>query len=138
MKNWKLKNIGNSMDGGSATLICLNELGKEIVVEIVQNVSIQYTEELSKIPGRVYINNKLIVKRSKNEFELLICLENMVISKFEKSVEEILKKKIAFIRSQRYMDLVPEKLALPAKRKEYLKSINKIPTPPSSSDPNKT
>jgi len=119
MNNWKLKNIGISLDGGTTTLICLNELGIEIVIEMVQNVSTQYTEEISKIPGRIYIDNELVEKRSEIESELLNNLETKIVPNLEGINKERILRKIRFIRSQKYLDLKPEKLELSEKRKEY-------------------
>ncbi len=71
LNEWKFKELVAWMDGGSTTLYFIDDNHQEQTIEIQQHVSKEYYKELSKIPGRLYINDEIIEKRSISEGTIL-------------------------------------------------------------------
>lgn len=90
------------MDGGSVTLICVNEKKREFKVDFVQNVVWEVSKS-SKIPGRIYLNDKLIAQSSRLEVVLLKILENSNFESIDELERKILNEKIEYINSKDYL-----------------------------------
>jgi hypothetical protein len=121
-EEWKFKELSTWMDGGSVTVNYTDKNGLNNTIEIVQNVTAEYYEEMSKIPGRVYVNNDLIDKRSNQE--------DTVVQQLSKDLEnhnidldkEVIKEKINWINSTQYLEFEPTKLIMSEKRKKQLRN----------------
>jgi hypothetical protein len=121
-EEWKFKELSTWMDGGSVTVNYTDKNGLNNTIEIVQNVTAEYYEEISKIPGRVYVNNDLIDKRSNQE--------DTVVQQLSKDLEnhnidldkEVIKEKINWINSTQYLEFEPTKLIMSEKRKKQLRN----------------
>jgi len=62
------------MDGGTVTLKCRNKLNQKFEIEFVQNVFWELHESL-KIPGRIYLDKKLVAQRSDLETKIIMALK---------------------------------------------------------------
>jgi len=119
---WKFKELYAWMDGGSITLNYTDKNGLNNTIEIVQNVSKEYYEEMSKIPGRVYVNNDLINKRSNQEDTVLQQLSKDLENHNTELDKEVIKEKIDWINSTQYLEFEPTKLIMSEKRKQQLRN----------------
>lgn len=118
LDEWKFKELNTWMDGGSITMNYTDNNGLNHTIEIVQNVSEEYYEEISKIPGRVYINNDVVDKRSNHEESILEQLGKDIEDQNTEHDEEIVKEKIKWIKSKQYLEFEPIKLTISEKRKQ--------------------
>jgi hypothetical protein len=114
---WTLLEIGVWMDGGSITLKCRNENGIVSSIDIVQHVILEYYPELEEIPGRIYVDEIIIEKRSQVESNLVIFLRNL-----EKGINledeiELLSTCLKFILSTEYEELSPVQKILSKSRR---------------------
>lgn len=121
-KEWKIRELYAWIDGGSITMNCSDKNGLNNTIEIVQNVSVEYHEEISKIPGRVYINNYLIDKRSSQENTILELLSKDLENQNTELNKEIVKEKIEWIKSNQYLEFEPIKLVMSEKRKQQIRN----------------
>ena len=94
LNQWKFKELAAWMDGGSTTLYFTNENNQEQTIDIQQHVVTEYYEEHSKIPGRVYLNDELIEKRSISESTILKYLKESVVIKLNGLEKDILTHQI--------------------------------------------
>ncbi|MDF1699207.1 MAG: hypothetical protein P1U56_25355 [Saprospiraceae bacterium] len=121
MDSWKLKQFGVFMDGGSLLLEFEDSLGTTHSLNFVQAVILEYYEEINNyIPGRIYLNKRLIEKRSNEEAFILDAIKKYLLDSFNSDEKELILEKIAFVESNRYLELQPIKKELSAKRKAYL------------------
>ena len=124
-KEWKFKELYAWMDGGSITMNYTDKNGQNNTIEIVQNVSVEYYEEISKIPGRVYVNNELIDRRSIQEKAVVEQLSEDLENQHTKLDKGIIEEKIDWIKSNHYLKFEPTILIMSEKRKQQLRK-NKI------------
>lgn len=117
--NWVFSKIGISMDGGSITLELFDHNQKTLKIHLIQSTILEYTPELSKIPGRIYINDTLIEKRSNSEKIIVKYLKGLLPSLENGS--DLLTARIEFIESQAYDHLLPIAKQLSEERKSFLK-----------------
>ncbi len=110
------------MDGGSITLNYTDQSDQIQTIEIVQNVSVEFYKELSKIPGRIYVNNELIDMRSSEEIYVVEQLKNNINCQHNKLDKAILIEKIEWIESNEYLELQPTIKKLSEKRKQHLRN----------------
>jgi hypothetical protein len=90
------------MDGGSITLKCRNNLNQEFEIEFVQNVSWDLYESLN-IPGRVYLDKKLITQRSDLETKIVNALKVAKLHSKDSLDQKILKEKLDYVNSEKYL-----------------------------------
>ncbi len=90
------------MDGGSVTLICANSMNQEFQIEFVQNVAWEILESYNRLPGRIYLNDKLVEQRSELENLIINNLEN-IDSLSEQLERKILAEKIEYVKSEQYL-----------------------------------
>jgi len=119
-KDWKFKELKVWMDGGSITLNYVDQNNRIQTIEVIQNISKSYSKELSKIPGRIYINNMLLEKRSKKEPEVIEQLKTSIESQHDELHKQIVKEKIDWIESNEYVEMKPTLTKLSKKRRQYL------------------
>jgi hypothetical protein len=92
------------MDGGSITLQCRNREGIRIEIWIQQHMILEKSPYV-KLPGRIYINDLLVKRRSPLEQSILEELKrNIPITKNQLD-KRILIETIDFIESEKYMKL---------------------------------
>ncbi|WP_394751350.1 hypothetical protein [Spongiimicrobium salis] len=120
LNTYQFAGLSAWMDGGSITLSFRNETHEELTIDLQQFVNTEYYAEISKIPGRVYLNNKIIDKRSLPEKLVLEFLKNNVLNQLIGLENEILLKQIHWIESKDYVNLVPTRLKLSKSRKKEL------------------
>lgn len=90
------------MDGGSLTIKCQNSLNEEFEIEFVQNVIWDWNE-VNKIPGRIYFNNRIVQQRSDLEQKII---QLLVKAEFEDKGpydSQLLKEKIDYTNSENYI-----------------------------------
>jgi len=121
-EEWKFKELSTWMDGGSVTVNYTDKNGLNNTIEIVQNVTAEYYEEISKIPGRVYVNNDLIDKRSNQEDTVVQQLSKDLENQNTELDKEVIKEKIDWINSTQYLEFEPTKLIMSEKRKKQLRN----------------
>ncbi|MFK7809166.1 MAG: hypothetical protein AB8F74_15290 [Saprospiraceae bacterium] len=122
LSTWKYLTMGVYMDGGTLALIFKNESNDKKQIILCQNINVNYYEELEdNIPGRVYVENQLIEKRSLDEKAVVTFLENLLNNLINKSDQRLLSEKLSFIKSDNYVNFVPVKLELSEKRKNLKK-----------------
>jgi len=90
------------MDGGSITLICINEKQQEFKVHFVQNVIWEIIKE-HKLPGRIYFKEKLINQRSEIENSLIKNIENANFKGLSILEKGISKEKVQYDKSEKYL-----------------------------------
>jgi len=90
------------MDGGSVTLVCLNQKKQEFKIHFVQNVIWEILEN-SKLSGRIYFNDKLVEQRSEHEELIIKILDDSTFKNLNKLRMEILKEKIQYVKSEQYL-----------------------------------
>jgi len=128
-KEWKFKELSYWMDGGSITFYYTDLNGQNNTIEVIQHVSTRYYKELSKIPGRIYVNNTLVDKWSNKEQEVIDQLTADIENQTTERTKKLINRKIEWIKSNQYIELRPQILELSEERKQYLKNekINKFP-----------
>ena len=90
------------MDGGSITLKCRNNLNQEFEIEFVQHVSWD-VYEYQNIPGRVYLDKKLIPQRSDLETKIVNALKAANFHSKDALDQKMLKEKLDYINSKEYL-----------------------------------
>lgn len=90
------------MDGGSITLKCRNGLNQEFEIEFVQNVSWDLYESLN-IPGRIYLNKKLIAQKSELETKIISALQTSNLKSKDSLEQKILEEKLDYVNSEKYL-----------------------------------
>ncbi|WP_103070887.1 hypothetical protein [Aquimarina sediminis] len=120
LNEYDFEELGALMDGGSITLYFKNNENKELIIDLQQFVITEYYEEISKIPGRVYLNNEIVEKRSSTETEIINFLRCNILHKLYGLEKEILIEKIRWIESKDYIDFSPIKNKLSESRKKEL------------------
>ena len=90
------------MDGGSVTLICKNDLGQHFEIEFVQSVILN-PRIVTKIPGRLYFDKKLVSERSDLEKVLLKNLEEAEMKNLTELDMQILEERIKYVKSDQYL-----------------------------------
>lgn len=90
------------MDGGSITLKCKNDLNQKFEIEFVQNVSWNLYESLN-IPGRIYLDRKLIDQRSDLETRIVNGLKTAKFHSTDSLDHKILKEKLDYVNSEKYL-----------------------------------
>lgn len=120
LTEYVFKELATWMDGGSITLYFESEMNEKLTIDLQQFVLKEYHEEISKIPGRVYLNDKIIDKRSSAEKSILEFLKSNILKKLIGLEKEILMKQIQWVESKEYMNFVPKKLELSESRKKEL------------------
>jgi hypothetical protein len=103
--NWKFKELQTWMDGGSVTPNYTCQNGTLNSIELVQNVLLEYYPNLAKIPGRIYVNNKLVEKRSIEEETVIQRLKLDIKSQETLLDKRILREKIRWIVSDYYLEI---------------------------------
>ncbi len=98
----KINELGAWMDGGSVTLYCIDKLNQEFQIHFQQNIIWEITKE-SEIPGRIYLNRKLIEQRSNEENMMLLGIEKANCSKLNKLEKKIIEEKILYVKSEKYL-----------------------------------
>ena len=112
------------MDGGSMSIEFIDELQISHSILLMQHVYVGYTPEINKIPGRIYLDEKVIPKRSVEEEKILSVLKTLLEKIPCKDEMQMLKGYIQFIQSDAYMKFTPVKHPLSQKRKDDLKDQN--------------
>ncbi len=124
LEKLKFIRLTSFMDGGSLLLEFVNdESNSTVKIEIVQHGFLHYYEEISKIPGRIYLNEKLISKRSKEEDCIMEFLKFFLLKTLNETDKKFLIEKLNFIESAEYMELEPKVLELSSKRKKDIQSM---------------
>ncbi|EZH73550.1 hypothetical protein ATO12_16565 [Aquimarina atlantica] len=90
------------MDGGSIKLKCTNQKKQEFEIEFVQNVNWEILE-FQKLPGRIYLNENLIPKRSVMEKKIIESLETALFTNSSDIEETIFKEKINYVKSEQFI-----------------------------------
>lgn len=90
------------MDGGSVTLKCRNNLNQEFEIEFVQNVIWDLYEPLN-IPGRIYLDKKLINQRSNLETKIINALKTANLKSKDSLEQKILIEKLEYVNSKKYL-----------------------------------
>lgn len=119
-KEWNFKELYVWMDGGSITLKYTDKNNQIHNIEVIQNMSNNYCKELSKIPGRIYVNNVLVGKRSSFEAKVLEKLKISEKNLFVELDKHIIKEKIEWIESRKYLEMNPTISELSENRKQIL------------------
>ena len=119
-KNLVFDKMGISMDGGTISIHCVHKLKEKLIIRLLQHQSPKYYEEISKIPGRIYINDTLVEIRSNIENEVMTFLERITSSSQVDEGVELLNQKIKFIKSKNYITFKPKKMILSDNRKANL------------------
>jgi hypothetical protein len=112
--------VGICMDGGSIVIFLTHPDHGEIIIYLMQHIICQYNEEIDKLPGRIYINNNLIPKRSDTEFQIIEFLKKEMNANLT-DVVEILQQKLDWIESDKYITFNPIKKELLAAKRNALK-----------------
>ena len=111
------------MDGGSVTVNYTDKYGLNNTIEIVQNVTAEYYEEISKIPGIIYVNNDLIDKRSNQEDTVVQQLSRDLENHNTELDKDVIKEKIDWINSTQYLEFEPTKLIMSVNEKSNLEIV---------------
>ncbi len=98
----EIKELVIWMDGGSITLKCKNNLNREFEIEFVQNISWDLYDFLN-IPGRIYLDKKLVNQRSDLEEKILCGLKEAKFSSKSSLDQKILKEKLDYVNSEEYL-----------------------------------
>lgn len=123
--SWNYKTTEISIDGGSLTLVFDDLNGEEHVLVFVQHLNLKYYNGLKdKLPGRIYINDFLIEKRSKQESTILQYLEDDLLKNERFSQKTLLLQKIEFIKSDKFITNIPINQNLSEVRRKYIDSID--------------
>ena len=111
------------MDGGSVTVNYTDKYGLNNTIEIVQNVTAEYYEEISKIPGIIYVNNDLIDKRSNQEDTVVQQLSRDLENHNTELDKDVIKEKIDWINLTQYLEFEPTKLIMSENEKSNLEIV---------------
>jgi len=103
----KIKDVGVCMDGGSKVISIIHPRQGEKTIWLMQHIIPEYYEEISKIPGRIYIDKNLIEKRSQTEFQIIEFLKKEMNTNLSDDVIEMLKQKLDWIESDKYTTFNP-------------------------------
>lgn len=122
-EEWKFKELSTWMDGGSVTVNYTDKYGLNNTIEIVQNVTAEYYEEISKIPGIIYVNNDLIDKRSNQEDTVVQQLSRDLENHNTELDKDVIKEKIDWINSTQYLEFEPTKLIMSVNEKSNLEIV---------------
>jgi hypothetical protein len=95
----KILEVKTWMDGGTATIICSNSKGIEFTIEFQQHMILISSPE-GKMPGRIYLNKKLVKERSETEKRILYALKKSIIESKDKL---LIKELIDYIESSEYL-----------------------------------
>ncbi|WP_196888413.1 hypothetical protein [Aureivirga sp. CE67] len=131
LEEYNFKELFAWMDGGSITILLEHSKYEDINITFQQHVLKDYYEELNKIPGRIYLNEEIVVKRSETEKSILEFLKNNSTQKSSELKKEMIIEEIKWIESKEYIDFTPNKLELSEARKkllneeELIKKLNK-------------
>jgi hypothetical protein len=120
LKEFKFKEMGVCMDGGSKIIDVINPNKQGLTICLMQHISIDYYEEISKIPGRIYLDDYLVEKRSQTEKEVIDLLRTKIINDLRLNSSNDIIDKILWIESEDYEHLSPNKLKLSEARKRFL------------------
>jgi hypothetical protein len=120
LKEYKFKQTGACMDGGSKFIEVINPNKQVLTIWLMQHITIDYYEEISKIPGRIYLNDYLVEKRSQTEKEVIDFLQTEVVNAMGLDSSKAIIDKIFWIQSEDYEHLSPNKLKLSEARKRFL------------------
>ena len=123
--SWNYRTTEISEDGGSLTLGFEDLDGQEQILVFVQHTNLKYYQGLKdKLPGRIYINDFLIGKRSQQEATILQYLEENLLKDESFSEASLLLQKIAFIKSDPFLTNTPINQELSEVRRKYIESID--------------
>ena len=120
LKEYKFKQTGTCMDGGSKIIEVINSHKQVLTIWLMQHITIEYYEEISKIPGRIYLDDYLVEKRSQTEKEVIDFLRTKIINDLRLNSSNDIIDKILWIESEDYEHLSPNKLKLSEARKRFL------------------
>ncbi len=120
LKEYKFKEMGVCMDGGSKIIDVINPNKQGLTIWLMQHISIDYYEEISKIPGRIYLDDYLVEKRSQAEKEVIDFLQTEVVNAMGLDFSKAIIDKILWIESEAYEHLSPNKLKLSEARNRFL------------------
>lgn len=120
LKEYKFKEMGVCMDGGSKIIDVINPNKQGLTIWLMQHISIDYYEEISKIPGRIYLDDYLVENRSQTEKEVINFLQMEVVNAIGLDFSKAIIDKILWIESEAYEHLSPNKLKLSDARKRFL------------------
>lgn len=118
--NCKIKDVGVCMDGGSIVIFIIHPSLEEKTIWLMQHMIPEYCEEISEIPGRIYIDKNLVEKRSDTEFQIIEFLKKEMNTNLT-DVVEILQQKLDWIESNEYATFNPTKKELSVARRNALK-----------------
>ena len=90
------------MDGGSITLKCINFLSQEFEIEFVQNISWDWCES-QNIPGRIYLNQKLVDQRSDLETDIIKAIGSSIYKAKDTNDQTMLDEKLEYVKSDKYL-----------------------------------
>lgn len=100
-----IEDVAVWMDGGTVILKCLNNEGQKFSVEFSQSVLFEIYEFHNRLPGRLYLNEKIVEQRSELEEEIIKAIERARFKENELD-NKIVFEKIKYIKSQEYLDNV--------------------------------
>ena len=120
LKEYKFKEMGVCLDGSSKIIEVINPHKQSLTIWLMQHISIDYYEEISKIPGRIYLDDYLVEKRSQTEKEVIDFLRTKIINDLRIDFSKAIIDKILWIESEDYEHLSPNKLKLSEARKRFL------------------
>ncbi|EAS19958.1 hypothetical protein BBFL7_02358 [Flavobacteria bacterium BBFL7] len=98
----EIKEILAWMDGGSITLKCKNELDQEFEIEFVQNVSWEVYKD-QNVPGRIYLNQKIVTQRSHLETQMINQLRSAEIKSKNLLDRKMLDEKLDYVSTDNYL-----------------------------------
>ena len=105
------------MDGGTISVQCVNGLNEKLIIRLLQHQTPKYYEEISKVPGRIYVDETLVKIRSNIENEVINFMEHIISNNKVEEGRELLNQKINFIKSENYVTFKPKKMILSNTRK---------------------
>ena len=104
-KDIKINDVQIWMDGGSITIKCSDSDNNDYTMGVQQHMILK-TSPNGKMPGRIYLNNKLVEERSDMEKAILSNLEKAMTS-IQSSIQTddkiIIQEEINYIRSEQYI-----------------------------------
>lgn len=112
------------MDRGSLTLIFDDSYGHEKQLQFIQHVNLRYSGLKDKLPGRIYLDNHLIEKRTTQEVAIVKFLENTITKELNQDQKDMLQNHIEFVKSEEYVSSIPVNQKLSEVRRKYINSIN--------------
>lgn len=119
--NCSLKGTGVCLDGGSISFILCHPTHGESIIWLMQHNILEYYEEIDKIPGRIYLNENLIEKRSQIEKEILIFSNSEVAILSNQELANSLSQKLDWVDSEEYIAINPVKKFLSLPRIQAIK-----------------